>query len=138
MKLEDFLSRLKKVKNTGPNRWIACCPAHDDHSPSLTVGLGKSGGAVVHCFANCPVEAVMAAVGMDLSDLMPDELHPGHPIRPQRIPASDVLKAVSFTMMTAAIILHDAAERGSVISEEKEKLLEIAAELHEAVEHATR
>jgi hypothetical protein len=32
-----LLDRLQGVKRTGPSRWIARCPAHEDRRPSLAV-----------------------------------------------------------------------------------------------------
>ena len=33
--------------------WIAKCPAHKDSSPSLSIGVGRDGRVLVHCFAGC-------------------------------------------------------------------------------------
>ena len=35
MNADTLLSRLDKVKLTGPDKWVARCPAHDDRGPSL-------------------------------------------------------------------------------------------------------
>ena len=51
--------------------WHACCPAHEDRSPSLSVNEGDDGRALVRCHAGCTVEAVCAAVGLRVADLMP-------------------------------------------------------------------
>ena len=41
--------------------WSACCPAHDDHRPSLSIrDCGDK--VLVHCHANCPQDAVIAAL----------------------------------------------------------------------------
>lgn len=46
------------------------CPAHDDHSPSLDVSEGESGGAIVQCRSHgCSYEQVLAAVGLNPADL---------------------------------------------------------------------
>ena len=34
---EQLVSRLDGVKQTGRDRWIARCPAHNDKSPSLAI-----------------------------------------------------------------------------------------------------
>lgn len=34
---QNLIDRLQKVRRTGQGRWIACCPAHNDKSPSLAV-----------------------------------------------------------------------------------------------------
>jgi hypothetical protein len=36
-KTELLLSLLSGVKNTGRDKWLALCPAHDDRSPSLGI-----------------------------------------------------------------------------------------------------
>ena len=40
----------------------ACCPAHPDKNPSLSLSLGENGRAVWKCFAGCSQEAVQDAL----------------------------------------------------------------------------
>lgn len=40
---------------------MCCCPAHDDHTPSLSVTLGRK-AILFHCFAGCSNEDVIAAL----------------------------------------------------------------------------
>ena len=40
---------------------MCCCPAHDDHTPSLSVTLGRK-AILFHCFAGCPNADVIAAL----------------------------------------------------------------------------
>jgi replicative DNA helicase len=49
----------------------ARCPAHEDHSPSLSIGTGDDGRALVHCHAGCSHEAIVAALDLRASDLFP-------------------------------------------------------------------
>jgi hypothetical protein len=42
--------------------WIACCPAHDDRRPSLSICDGDDGKLLVHCHAGCGQEDVIAAL----------------------------------------------------------------------------
>lgn len=69
--LNNFLSALDKVKQTGHMKWIACCPAHDDKTPSLAIREADDGRILIHCFGGCPLQEIVAAVGMDISDLFP-------------------------------------------------------------------
>jgi hypothetical protein len=60
------------------NTWVVCCPAHDDTSPSLHITpMGDT--VLIHCFAGCAPEAILAAVGLSLRDLYADDLPPMSP-----------------------------------------------------------
>src|SRR5215472_2959966 len=67
MTVDDLLSRLDRVRRTG-NGWIARCPAHEDHSPSLSVKAGDR-GLLVKCWAGCTLEEVTEALGIRVADL---------------------------------------------------------------------
>ena len=41
--------------------WMACCPAHDDRTPSLSLRENR-GIILVHCHTGCSQEAVIAAL----------------------------------------------------------------------------
>jgi hypothetical protein len=69
--LNHFLSKLPDSKPTGAGKWKALCPAHDDHQPSLSICNGDDGRVLVHCHAGCEVEAIAAAIGLTMADLMP-------------------------------------------------------------------
>jgi hypothetical protein len=70
---ERFLGRLKGLKQLPDSgkylaRWSARCPAHDDRTPSLSISLTRD-RLLVHCHAKCKTEAVVRAVGLEMSDL---------------------------------------------------------------------
>ena len=74
-KIEDVLRMLKKVKRQG-NGFLACCPAHDDKNPSLSINE-EGGRVLVNCFAGCTQEAVLDAfekMGISLFDSKKQEL----------------------------------------------------------------
>ena len=60
----DFLRNLERLKETGEGKWIACCPAHDDKSPSLSITYKRGGSKewLFHCHAGCSQTAVMSAI----------------------------------------------------------------------------
>ena len=74
MKIEDILSRFEGVEQKGQDNWMARCPVHGDNNPSLSITLKSDGKVLMHCFAGCTAEEICAAVGLKLSDLMPE--HP--------------------------------------------------------------
>ncbi|SNT30358.1 CHC2 zinc finger [Noviherbaspirillum humi] len=71
MAIQTLLNCLHKVRKTGQNRWMACCPAHDDRVPSLLISETPDGFPRFHCFAGCSKEEVLTAVGLDLEELLP-------------------------------------------------------------------
>jgi hypothetical protein len=52
---------------------MARCPAHDDKDPSLRVYSGTDGRILVNCHAGCSPEAIVGALGLELSDLFVEE-----------------------------------------------------------------
>src|ERR1044071_2954797 len=62
--LSSILNRLKKVRRNGGGH-MACCPAHDDQNPSLSICVKDNGEPLFHCFAGCTAEAVRRALGIE-------------------------------------------------------------------------
>ena len=74
--MHPILERLQKVKTSGHGKFMACCPAHEDRSPSLSIRVADDGRVLLHCFAGCSPEAVVEAVGMRMLDLAPNGFEP--------------------------------------------------------------
>src|SRR6266496_1409486 len=64
MTTRELLARLTGVKRNGKG-WLALCPAHDDHNPSLSITDGDNGRILLHCFAGCSHLRVCATLGID-------------------------------------------------------------------------
>ena len=62
--LEHVLSQLKGVKEQG-NGYIACCPAHDDQNPSLSIREADGGELLLRCHAGCKFEDIIATLRGD-------------------------------------------------------------------------
>jgi len=65
---DDLLDRLDNVRPEGDS-YLARCPAHPDDRPSLLLTLESSGRLLLYCRAGCKTHAVVAALGMKMSDL---------------------------------------------------------------------
>ena len=76
---EEILARLEKVTRKSTRQSIARCPAHEDKTPSLQVGMTNEGKVLLHCFAGCPPLSIVHALGMSLGDLFPDGLEDNRP-----------------------------------------------------------
>ena len=72
IEIEKLISCLNKSKKTGENKWLACCPAHDDRNPSLAIKY-TDGKILLHCFAGCGIDEIVNAIGLEMADLMPDK-----------------------------------------------------------------
>jgi len=109
MTIETILSRLDKVRQTGPNRWTARCPAHDDKGPSLSL-RDDAGKVLLHCFAGCDPIAVLDAIGVSFDELFPEPLK-HEPSNRKPIPARDILECIALeskiVFMTGKDILAD-------------------------------
>lgn len=60
---------------------MACCPAHDDRTPSLGVSLGRR-AILFHCFAGCDQQSVLSALaceGFDAPALFSGSAITDHP-----------------------------------------------------------
>jgi len=137
---ERFVQRLSKVKGRN-GTWTACCPAHEDKSPSLSVREADDGRVLVHCFGGCDVHTVLGAVGMDMTDLFPerderlDQTQVTKPLKPAFY-ASDLLRIASFECLVVMIAAYD-IRRGKKLSEEDMARLETAQQrIEEVIQYA--
>jgi hypothetical protein len=60
--MEDVLGRLDRVRPT-TRGWSACCPAHADRTPSLSLAEGET-CVLVKCWAGCKLDDIAAAMGL--------------------------------------------------------------------------
>tara|TARA_R110000868_G_scaffold411073_1_gene701704 strand:+ start:293 stop:700 length:408 start_codon:yes stop_codon:yes gene_type:complete len=123
MKADEFVSRLKKVRRTSDQSWTACCPAHEDKSPSMAVREMPDGRILIHCFAECAIENILAAVGMTFKDIMPEALSEirYRPIR-KPFPAADVLEMLRTEISIVHIIASDIEHGREVTPQAMERL----------------
>ena len=134
MSADKLLSRLLRVKRTGPGKWIASCPTREDKSPSLAIREMDDGRVLLHDFGGDDVEAILAAVGLSFTDLYPAQ--PGTPTNPSRRPfnASDVLSLVAFESSVAVIVISDVVKRDSATEQDLGRMLVAAQRLGNAAE----
>ena len=123
MSADVLLSKLEKVRRTGPDRWIALCPAHSDRRPSLAIRELSDERILVHCFAECPVESILSAAGLEFDALFPPKAieHGKRERRPFN--AHDVLECLSHELTVAAIASGDLARGRPVSGVDRERLL---------------
>lgn len=71
--IDHLLESLDKCRPNGQNKWTACCPSHNDKTPSLAIRLDPDDRILIHCFAGCTAADVCAAVAFDIGGLMPPD-----------------------------------------------------------------
>jgi len=132
--IDNLLQRLEAVKSTGPNRWSARCPAHDDRHPSLSIRELSDGTVLAKCWAGCGASDVMLAVGMTLADLFPQRLPEHGPVRPrERWIHNDIWQMLVLEAGIAAIGAADAAAGREVTPEDALRVGLAADRLSDAV-----
>jgi hypothetical protein len=111
---DTLLSYLDRVKQTGPNRWLASCsgPLHEngDRNPSLSIRETDDGGVLLHCFFGCDYAQILAAIDLKPADLYPQQADArGSRPKPQRIPWRDVFDAIRCDLRVCSIAFCDLA-----------------------------
>ena len=68
-KISSLEATARRICENRGGKWsgtkgMACCPAHDDRTPSLGVSLGRQ-AILFHCFAGCDQQSVLAALARE-------------------------------------------------------------------------
>lgn len=109
---DTLLARLVRVKSTGPDAWIASCPAHEDKRPSLSIRQVDD-RTLIHCWAGCGAGDVVAAVGLELRDLF-DRRHKDTYVAPRRPPLPSSRELVALLEYDLAVVDCAAGKLSSV------------------------
>ena len=139
MTAETLLSRLDRVKRTGPNKWHARCPAHDDRGPSLSIRELDDGRVLLHDFGQgCSAAEIVAAVGLDISDLFPERIEARHDGKPSRerqpFSAMDALRALDFEATIVALCAATLARGESLSGADRARLALATGRISAAME----
>ena len=75
--LSELLRALQphKLRKTGSG-WAACCPAHQDKRPSLSITEAANGNVLVKCHAGCRTEDVLVKLDLPITVLFADHGEP--------------------------------------------------------------
>lgn len=78
--IDMVLGKLNGIMCSGKNM-KALCPAHGDKTPSLSIKEGEDGRVLLHCFSGCPVEEIVAAMGLKMIDLFAEDANNHHSLK---------------------------------------------------------
>lgn len=130
---EAFLALLQNVKPTGPNRWLASCPAHEDRHPSFGVSIGDDGKILFLCRSGCDQQAVLDVLGLKFRDLYPEPIN-RIPLAEYRkaFPAADVLEALTDEANLVAVAAQNIAAGVELTQQDLERLITASNRIHNA------
>ena len=133
MSAANLLNRLSRVKKTGADRWMACCPAHQDKTASLSIKDLPDGRVLLHCFAGCDPDSVLAAVGLTFSDLMPERLQADFKSVRFAFSALDALRALLADLLFIRLCALSLAQGRALIESDREALHQSAYRIENAL-----
>lgn len=134
--IDDLLSRLEKCRATGAGRWVARCPAHQDKTPSLAIRELPDGRILIHCFTGCSVDAIVSAIGIELSDLFPEDSRSIGHANPERrpFPAEDILRSLNLEAIVVSCAARTILDGKSLNDEDQKRLMLALRRIERAVE----
>lgn len=118
MAAEVLLDRLKKVRRIAEGRWKACCPAHDDRTPSLAVRELPDGRILLKCFAGCAVDSIVGAAGLSMEDLFPKTAVGSVGPERRQWTAADLLHFLDKESLIVLIVAADLIANGRIRAED--------------------
>lgn len=135
MNIDDFLSKLKRVKRLGKGRWIASCPTREDKNPSMSIRLLDDGRILIHDFGGDTPQEILDAVGMTFSDLFPEPLkHHGEKAFP--FSAREVLIVLKTEIRIVYLFAKDVSNGRPLLKDELDRLLKAVSRLNYCIEIA--
>lgn len=128
-KLERLLSSLEKVEKLPPGnhqaRYRACCPAHGDKNPSLSITLSNSDTILLKCWAGCSAHDVVHAVGMEMTDLFPEQTKYHAPQERRPFSADQAAKVIALDALAVAVAAAKVRNKEPLIQKDIDDLLDI-------------
>ena len=128
-KLERLLSSLEKVEKLPPGnhqaRYRACCQAHGDKNPSLSITLSNSDTILLKCWAGCSAHDVVHAVGMEMTDLFPEQTKYHAPQERRPFSADQAAKVIALDALAVAVAAAKVRNKEPLIQKDIDDLLDI-------------
>jgi hypothetical protein len=136
MSVENLLNRLTKVKG-GRGRWTACCPSHEDRSPSLAIRETEDGRILLKCFGGCSVQEIVSAIGMDIGELFPpdDKLSHHMPKVKNAFYATDLLRVIEFESVLVSVAASNIANGVKLNDNDRSRLRQAQERIIEAARY---
>lgn len=105
--MSAVLDRLSRVKSTRPGQWMAACPCCESRKGRPLAVTEREGRTLIHAFCGCSTEDVLGRLGLTINDLFERPIEHRAPPSVPRIPAADILDALTHEATTLAILAND-------------------------------
>jgi hypothetical protein len=129
---DKFLSRVEGVVQKGQGRWIFRVPTRKDRHASGSARELDDGRLLIHDFAGSSVVEMLAAVGLEMSDLYPEKLT-DHGKRERRpVFATEALRCVAFEALVVSAAASSMANGNTLTDDDHERLIVAAERLNSA------
>ena len=136
--IDTLLSRVHRLKKTGDSKWLACCPAHDDKTPSLAIKLADE-RILIHCFAGCDVSAIVSTLGLKLSDLMPESKRHSRPDNKRpKFNKYELFDIIVFEATIIILAIRKAFNGTPLSTEEMARVIQAEETIHDIVVECSR
>ena len=66
--IDALVARGKRPRGNDQG-WTSLCPAHEDSTPSLSIGVGQDDRVLIHCHAGCHTTDILATLDLTTTDL---------------------------------------------------------------------
>ena len=134
--VNNLLSRLQKVKSRGRDSWVACCPAHDDKSPSLKIDI-KGGKILIKCWTGCSTEDILGAAGLEFKDIMPEQpLDQRSSGKKPTMYATDALRILKVESMIITMCALDIKHKRPIADDDMDRVMLAMERINLAMEAA--
>jgi len=119
---DQVLSRLHRVKQSRPGQWMSACPCCESRKGRpLAITETNDGRVLMYAFCGCSTEDVLGRIGLTINDLFNEPLTHVQPDQP-RVPAMDLLNALSMEASVLAVIASDIKDHAVVSDEDWDRL----------------
>ncbi len=136
MPADIVLPRLECVRETGHQRGVARCPAHEDRNPSLTWRIADDGTLLIHCWAGCDAHSIVDAIGLKLRDLFIEQRIDRHRLDDDRIDYRQALAVLRHEAMVLLVATSDIAAGITLSKPDIERIQTAAGRIREVVTSA--
>lgn len=138
MNIDPLLARLERVLRTGDGKWLACCPAHSDKSPSLAIKQTDDDKILIHCFAGCEVDEIVSAIGLSLADLMPEKINYKKGAKPPKFNKYELFDRLIYESIILSLAIRQSINKVPLSPDDQQRVLRAEETINEIAKECAK